>query len=279
MLELEYTGSFSFLFIFQAPIINYIKYKNPDEVIHMTGMEGEGFYYRDENGPTIDKYTGVPQNAEVRRPTYHYMDAFRNTPRRYVRHGLFADDVETEDCVIFCSRYHKAYADLDPNGDRHANSDEQCDRDFLSLLAKQVKVYITGLPGECYDFTDIPNVESLVNLPMEEKPAKLLALTNKSLGLISTAASAIATYSMCVGTPTMCFNTHRYQDRYGAPDGSLRGAQLNPFGTYIQSYEKIEPNYLLRYEETMRFLESSSKQPRCMRDTLIEEKDLGARWL
>ncbi len=279
MTEMEFTGSFSFLFIFQVPIINYMKYKNPDLKIHMTGLVGEDYYYKDENGPTIDGYTGVDPNPIVRRPADQYLNLFRTTPRRYVRAGLYAEKPkDTGEYVIFCSRYHDAYKDLDPNGNRHANSDVECDRKYLELLSKEVKVYITGLPGECYEFTDIDNVESIVNIPLKDKPATLLSLTNHSLGVISTAASAIATYGMCVGTPTMCFNTHRYQERYGLSDGSDRDSALNPFGTYNHCYKYIEPDAQYRFKETMNFLERSANEKRFLRNTLIEETNLDWRW-
>lgn len=281
MVEMEFTGSFSFLFIFQIPIINYMKWKDPSTKIHMTGLVGEDYYYKNEYGlPILDGYTGVVPDPNVRRPADQYLDFFRKTPRRYVRAGLYAEQPDDDgDFVIFCSRYHKAYEHLDPNGDRHANSDYECDREYLKLLSKDVKVYITGLPGECYEFEDIDNVESIVNIPLENKPRVLLGLTNKALAVISTAASAVATYGMCVGAPTMCFNTHRYQRLYGASDGSNRDTALNPFGTYNHCYDSIKPDATYRHAETLRFLDSASREKRFLRDVFNEDSgDLGWRW-
>jgi len=254
-MDIEFNGSFSFLFIFQIPIVNYIKWRHPETKINVTGLEGEDYYYKNEFGHSIiDSYIDTPQNANVRRECDKYMTRFRQMPRRYVRAGLYAEkSLDDSDYVIFCSRYHKAYADLNPNGNRHANSDFNCDYEYLKLLSKEIKVYITGLPNECYEFNDIDNVESIVNIPLKKKPPILLSLTNNALGVISTAASAIATYGMCVGTPTMCFNTHRYHKSYGTPDGNNRSAALNPFGTYNQCYKQINPNAQHRFEQQCNF--------------------------
>jgi len=280
MIHMDFVSSFAFLWIYQIPIVNYMKWKNPDLKIHMTGLIGEDYYYKNEHGiPTIDAYTDVEPNASVRRPCAEHMPFFRSQPRKYCRTGLYAEDIdENDDFIIFCSRYHEFHKDLDPNGNRHANSDTDCDLEYLKLLAKEVKVYITGLPGECNEFEDIDNVESIIHVPMKDKPRLLLSLTNKARALVSTAASSIAVYSMCVGTPTMCFNLHRHPEKYGAPDGSNRHASLNPFGTYNHCYESIQPDAKYRFEETMKFLEASSNTPRFLRDTLIEEDNLAWRW-
>ena len=301
-----YVGSWGHLFHFHIPIVNRLRERNPDIFIVSAGFIGDDFYYKDDKGKmTIDAYIEFPTDPDVRRvyglsqanhaddikradkiceehygpininlktPTHDsaWFKFLSQMARTHYRLGLFAEPANDSNYVVLHSKNARGLADRDPRGTPIANADYETDVEYVRLLSQHVKIYICGIPNECYTFEG-ENVVDITGLSAEERPRVLLPLTNEALCMVSTSSGSTANYAMSVGCPSICFACRRYRDNYDT--------KYNHYRVPTRHHVLFPFDAEKRVEDTLDFLESIKDKPRYECEILRLDTDLTSKWL
>jgi len=301
-----YVGSWGHLFHFHIPIVNRLREENPDAFIVSAGYIGDDFYYRDENGDhTIDAYLAYTTNSDIRRvygifqadygeikdarevciETFGRIDVDHTNPgsdhewmqflhrmkRTHYRLGMFpqADYTDGKNYVVLHSKNSKPLAGRDPRGEQISNADYEFDKEFVAALAKHIKIYVIGIPGECNTFEG-DNIEDFTDLSAEKRPEVLLPLTNGARAMVSTSSASTINYALSVGCPSICFACRRYKNNHDT--------KYNYYGTPTRHHVLMEFDVNARVQDILNWL-NEIKGRRRYTDNIIRIDERMQDWI
>ncbi len=313
-----HVSAWTYQLLFDIPILARIREQNPDAYIVAAGYVGEDYYYRDNKGKSlIDAYIEFPTDNMIRKATglrhaeydesiYQAKDIMlrhfgrldkalftpfddhvwksqiaAQYPRTHYRLGTFAPPpMDTGEYIVFHSKYSKLWHDVENTDDIAgvSNADIWTDHTLIERLSERYRVYVTGMPGECYTFSG-PNIINLVDIPPAYKAPILLSLMNNAVAFVSTMAASVTTMAMLTGCPTIQFNAKRYIRHWAGTSGTSREGGWNPFNTFTRQYEKsAKVDSHVRLTQIEQFIADSKNTDPYWHDVVRVDKNLLEAW-
>jgi hypothetical protein len=211
-------------------------------------------------------------------PTDHeWMRMVERMKRTHYRLGSFAEPspeylLQTQDgkdYVILHSKNSKPLRSRDPRGEGIANADYEFDKEFVTQLAKHVKVFVIGIPDECNTFEG-DNIVDLTHLSAQERPEVLLPLTENARAMVSTSSASTINYALSVGCPSICYASRRDK---GNHDG-----KYNYYGVPTNHHVLMEFDVSKRVENTIDWLYELENLPRYTHEVVRIDEHMG-RWI